>query len=371
MKFLAKLQHMAASEIMNIIPNDIYEEIKHKDPHPLFQAYVVGHEGEASAKAVGIGQKVLHWFSSAINKLWANLKYGTKVFHGHNIDSSHEGRQSIGEVVGKAVKTIQSKVNAIAITYIYPEFKDLPLNIASIEADVKLNPDETVHDIDVGDITGIALGNSALEKPAFAGATLLSQIQAFTEQTQFNEGGKKMNLEEVKTFIKEEGLDPSEVFSIEQLKDDAAMAAYVAEKEKIARSGEFAHRDRTDVKFKEESAKWEAEKKKKDEEIKKLKVKGAKTEATGLFDKKVKERKLDDKQTKFIKAKVEDFTPADLEKLDAEVDKFMDTLLEEYKSTAAIFGHKVKEEKEETKEETKGGGEPVEGETEGDNPLIP
>jgi len=40
---------MAASEIMNIIPPDLYDEIKAKDDHPLFQAYVVGHEGEARA----------------------------------------------------------------------------------------------------------------------------------------------------------------------------------------------------------------------------------------------------------------------------------------------------------------------------------
>lgn len=182
MKFSAKLQQMASSEIIDIIPKDIYEDIKRKDAHPLFQAYVVGHEGEIEGTVVGYGKKILHWFSSAINKLWEKLKYGTKIFHGHNVDSSHEGRQSIGEVVGKAIKTIQNKVNAIAITYIYPEFRDLPLNVASIEADVQINSDDSVHDVDVGDITGIALGNSKIDKPAFADATLLSQIQAMARE---------------------------------------------------------------------------------------------------------------------------------------------------------------------------------------------
>ncbi len=190
MKFTAKLQQMAASEIINIIPNDVYEEIKRKDPHPLFQAYVVGHEGEATGNMVGMGTKVLNWFSSAINKMWEKLKYGTKVFHNHNKDSGHEGRTSIGEVVGKAIKTIQDKVNAIAITYIYPEFKDLSLNVASIEADVRINPDDGVHDVDVGDITGIALGNSAVDKPGFAGATLLSQIQAMSKKLEITDEPK-------------------------------------------------------------------------------------------------------------------------------------------------------------------------------------
>ena len=148
MKFTAKLQQMAASEIMNIIPNDIHEEIKQKDSHPLFQAYVVGHEGEATGNVVGGGTRILNWFSSAINKLWKKLSYGTKIFHGHNPDSSHEGRQSIGEVVGKVVKTIKNKVNAIGIMYIYPEYRGLPLDVASTST--KLLPFK----IPLGDLHG-------------------------------------------------------------------------------------------------------------------------------------------------------------------------------------------------------------------------
>lgn len=190
MKFTAKLQQMASSEIIDIIPKDVYEDIKQKDSHPLFQAYVVGHEGEATGKMVGVGTKVLNWFSSAINKIWKNLKYGTKIFHGHNVDSSHVGRQSIGEVVGKAIKTIKNKVNAIAIMYIHPEYRDLPLNVASIEADIRINEDDGVHDMDVGDITGIALGNSAVDKPGFADAGLLSQIQAMTKKLEITDEPK-------------------------------------------------------------------------------------------------------------------------------------------------------------------------------------
>jgi len=189
MKFTAKLQQMASSEIMNIIPKDIYDEIKQRDPHPLFQAYVVGHEGEATGEVVGVGRKILNWFSSAINKIWKKLNYGTKIFHSHNIDSSHEGRQSIGEVVGKAIKTIKDKVNAIAIMYIHPEFRDLPLNVASIEVDMNIT-DDNVHDMNVGDITGIALGNSAVEKPGFEGATLLSQIQAMSKKLKITDEPK-------------------------------------------------------------------------------------------------------------------------------------------------------------------------------------
>jgi len=189
MKFTAKLQQMASSEIMNIIPKDIYEEIKQRDPHPLFQAYVVGHEGEATGEVVGVGTKILNWFSSAINKIWKKLSYGIKIFHSHNVDSSHEGRQSIGEVVGKAIKTIKDRVNAIAIMYIYPEYRDLGFDIASIEVDMDITGDN-VHDVNVGDVTGIALGNSKIEKPGFEGATLLSQIQAMSRKLEITDEPK-------------------------------------------------------------------------------------------------------------------------------------------------------------------------------------
>jgi len=146
------------------------------------------------------------WFSSAINKLWKKLQYGTKIFHGHNLDSSHAGRESIGEVVGKTVRTVKDKMSAIAIAYIYPDYSKLPLDVASIEADIVVNPDiniqDDIHDVDVGEVTGIALSSSALETPGFAGATLLSQIQAFakTDKIEDNKdkGDVRMTLKEIK-----------------------------------------------------------------------------------------------------------------------------------------------------------------------------
>jgi len=172
---------------------------------------------------------------------------------------------------------------------------------------------------------------------------------------------------EIKKLVGEEGISPSEIFGRDSLIDDPIVKGYVDEERKMASSGEYAHRKRTDTKFDEEKKKWEDEKKAKDEEIKKLKTEGAKVKAADLFGTKIKERKLDDKQSKFLKSKQGDFLPEDLEALDKEVDKFMDNKLEEYKETAKIFGHKT----EEKKEDVKGGGEPGEGGSSEDNELIP
>lgn len=360
MKFLARLQHIGASEILNIVPKDVYDEIKQKDAHPLFQAYVVGHEGEVKANIVGIGQRVMHWFSSAINKLWKNLQYGTKIFHGHNTDSSHDGRKTIGEIVGKTLKTVKDKVSAIAIAYIYPEYKELPLDIASIEADIMVNPDDSVHDVDVGDITGIALSSSMIDSPGFAGATLLSQIQGFANNKIDKKEGEKMTLKEIKEAITEGRIQVDELFDMTEIGKNKAVQEHFQE------SGNIKRYERLEKKFNESEKAWADKEAGFQDTIKKMGVDGAKVKANDLFTKKAKDRKLDDKQTKFITAKQPDFTPDDIEKLDAEVDKFMDDKLDEFKITAKIFG-----DEEEKDPENKGGGEPGDEKNEGDASYIP
>jgi len=368
MKILAKLQHMAASEIMNIIPPDLYDEIKTKDDHPLFQAYVVGHEGEDRATFVGIGQKVMTWFSSAINKLWKKLQYGTKIFHGHNLDSSHAGRESIGEVVGKTIKTVKDRVSAIAIAYIYPDYKKLPLDVASIEADIVVNPDinvqDDIHDVDVGEVTGIALSNSALETPGFAGATLLSQIQAFakTDKIEDNKdkGDVRMTLKEIKAAIDEGRIQVDELFDMTEIGKNKAIQEHFQE------SGNIKRYERLEKKFNESEKEWTDKEKGFEDKIKGLGIESAKVKSNDLFSKKAKDRKLDDKQVKFITAKQPAFIPEDVESLDKEVDKFMDDTLDEYKLNAEIFGEKT-----EVDPENKGGGEPGAEGGEGDASHIP
>jgi hypothetical protein len=169
---------------------------------------------------------------------------------------------------------------------------------------------------------------------------------------------EKITLPEIKKLLEEEGISPDEVFGIAQLKESPSMQGYIEERERKAAGGEFSHRERTDKKFVEESEKWEKEKKEKDEEIKKLKIDGAKRDATELFSSKMKERKVDKQQEAFLKSKQSDFTPEDPEKLDKEVDTFLDVKVEEYNKTAKIFGRKTGEPKG---GEPKGGGEPGEG----------
>lgn len=356
MKFKARLLHMAATEIKAMIPPYYFDDIKRRDPKPLFLAFVVGQEGKAEATWVGVGNIVKTWFADAIGKMTRMIWPGLKLFHGHEETNETEGRQEIGEVAGSRAQTVNNKYSAVIAAYIYPEFKNLPLNVASVEVEVESQDiDGDIRAIDVKEITAIALGNSAVDKPGFPGATLLGELQAFANG-QKKKGDDKMTLEEIKEFIKTEGLDPSEVFAQEQILEDPVVVGYV--KAEVATKGgnEYQARKRNLAEYETKTTELEAEKKKLEDENKKLKTEGAKIKAADLFDKKAKERKLDEKQVKFVDMKRSTFTPEDLENVDKEVDKFMDTALEDYKKTASdIFGIK-----EEEKSDLSPGGEPNE-----------
>jgi|GEM_PF-5239442 len=182
MRIRATLLFMAESEIKAMIPPYYFADIKRRDPKPLFKAYVVGQEGQAEASWVGVGKVVKNWFKDAIGKLVRKIYAGLKLFHNHEeTNEPDETRTEIGEVAGSRAKMIDGKFSAVIAAYIYPEYKDLPLDIASIEADIIVNNDvsDDIHAVDVDEVTGIALGNSAVNKPGFPGATLLGELQAF------------------------------------------------------------------------------------------------------------------------------------------------------------------------------------------------
>jgi len=168
-----------------------------------------------------------------------------------------------------------------------------------------------------------------------------------------------ITIDEMKALIKEEKISPSRLFGSETLSEDPVVKGIVQEAVSHAKTIEYTHRKRLGDRFYSSDEEQEKENKKKDEKIKELEIKGAKRDATDLFSSKAKERKLSEKQMKFVAEKQGNFEPKDLEKLDKEVDVFMDETLEEYKKTAEIFGHKV-EKGTETEEKKTAGGEPGE-----------
>jgi hypothetical protein len=174
---------MASSEIAGMIPEEIIREIKKTDPNPLFRAYVVAHEGEARGNLVGYGNIVKKWYRAIVDKLHEKIEAGLQLFHGHGATNDQTGRIPIGRVVGKTRKIINGLWSSIVACYIEPASRRLNLDVASIEASMDLDVDSKGNLIatDIQDVSAIALGNSEIETPGFAGATLLGQLQAFAK----------------------------------------------------------------------------------------------------------------------------------------------------------------------------------------------
>lgn len=186
MRFRATLSEMAASEIMSMVGGERLAEIKARDPHPVIKAFVVGHEGESRGNLIGIGNVVKRWFKTMVHKLHERIQTGLQLFHGHVAGTNdHGGRVPIGEVVGKTLQNIDGRESVVVACYIRPEFKHLPLDVASVETNVEMRrvDDGTLDIVGIDDVTGIALGNSNVDTPGFAGATLIGALQAFERET--------------------------------------------------------------------------------------------------------------------------------------------------------------------------------------------
>ena len=114
---------------------------------------------------------------------------------------------------------------------------------------------------------------------------------------------EKITLGEIKEIIKAEKVSPSDLFGIEDLITDASIKGYVESAVKETQNklrGEAEQRRRGEEGLDKKGKEWENEKEEKDEEIKKLKIAGAKRDATELFTTKMKERKLDKKQISYV-----------------------------------------------------------------------
>lgn len=372
MRIPARYQAMAESELLEMIPASEYKRIKEEDPTPLFRAYVIGHEGESAGKLVEGGNIVSRWFRSAIEALYRKIQAGIKLFHDHAETNEHEGRVPIGEVVGKALRTIKQKLSTIIVAYIKPDFRGIPLDVASIEADLVFNKDSKgTYTSDVEQVTGIALGNSAINRPGFPGASLLAQVQAFAERrpkikaSRFNrekEGGE-MTLDEILEFIRTNKTKPSEIFDTDELAGDPIIKGFVKDASKGTSLNEYHARKRVEDEFAKAKTDYEAKIKVLEEKTSKQDAEIAKARVPTLFKKEAESRKLTDQQKKFIEKRLDKFKVTAPDKFEDEFKKHLDTEVEEFNTTAELFGIKIvkAEDKGVTDGKEKTGAEPSTG----------
>lgn len=332
----AKLQHMAAEELLAMVPADTLARIRLSDPNPEIRAYVIAHEGEAEGNMVGFGRRVMQYFRDAIIRLHDRLKIGTAVFHRHGQTNDHAGREAIGELVGKSLQTIRGKLHDVAAVYIAPKHRTQPLDIASIEADVVFTETEDpakCRAVDIGDITGIALSSSAVERPGFGGATLLATVQAFVEGETHT-----MTLEELRKAVAESKAKPSDLYPVEELTKDPAVTDRI---DKSFRAGKGEARKEMQTDIDDANKRIETLQKERDT----AKGEALRSRASATLEALAAGRKLTPEQKAFVQRRFDGFKTeaADEAGLKTDLQKHLDAELKEFDEVARLMGIKPAE----------------------------
>jgi hypothetical protein len=344
MKTTVHLQLMAAGEIMQYIPPATIEAIRQKDDHPLFRAYCIGEEGNATPNVIGMGGRVLNWMRAAISAMVTKLQFGTKIFLNHAATNEHDGRTVVGELVGKALEYIGGKMRAVAVTYIYPQYRDVPADAASIEADIEVDPSgrsNVVDGVHLLGVTGIAVGDSRYNKPAFAAAGLVAQLQAF--DIQGNESGgtqmPEVTIETIKDFIGIRRLDPSEVFSETAIGRDPKVRGLV--------KAEFDQRTRLEKELDDLKKDGTAKVTKLEADNKTLRMTLVGGKAQALAQAIIVERKMPEPRARFIALKIPEFKVegevVDDATIKTQLNKFIDSQVDEFTKLEQVFTGKPAE----------------------------
>jgi hypothetical protein len=210
----ASIQEMAQGEVKALISDHLYNAVKEADPHPLFVALSLAHEGKSYGRIIGRrgadmgAEKIwprsrIHELVKLINKA-INPRYttntkrapaqgtsGIPLYLFHNRDNSP--RKPVGRILTAISRHIRGKVHAVGLAYITEQevkkkIRKGELDTCSIEAELEFQSStsksagrEWIVNA-VKKITGIALGSKAFQKPGFAEAGILAAVQEFDDE---------------------------------------------------------------------------------------------------------------------------------------------------------------------------------------------
>lgn len=248
-------------------------------------------------------------------------KEGTKFFVGHNADNSTSGRKDVGEIVSSFLKEINGKLHNIVVGHFPEESEVKDLDIISMEANIDTDMYNNVNDV-MG-ISGIAMDSSITNSPAFPGARLMSAIQCFEDpdknKTNLEKETKVATFEEVKAWVREHNVHPSQLYTEKQIQNDRDFSHVFDENSKLKADNELLTKSNNTLKEQSET----------------LVTEKAKGETKTFLTDMMKEG-YTDKQKEFITQK---FGSAELKTNDeAGVKNFLDNAKKEYADFAKLFG---------------------------------
>lgn len=255
-----------------------------------------------------------------IHRIAQKIKEGTKFFLGHGATNSHEGRESVGEVIASFVKDIGGRLSHIIIGHFPDETKVKDMDVCSMEADIYTDNENVVGD--VNEISGIALGSSDKENPAFPGALRLGTVQCFDEgeknKTSNKEKKMALTFEEVKSAIRDMNIHPWQLYDLDDIKNDRVFSKAFTELESLRNENEKLKKDNEEIQTKSKEA------------VRQLDITNAKKQLDAVME------GLTDKQKTFITKR---FNPDSQEDLTEDgLKKFVENAKKEFAETARLFG---------------------------------
>lgn len=308
---------LSPEELKQKIPKEKLEQLKGKG---VLQAYTLAQEGLSHPKILGQGTETLRWPKSVIHQIAEKIKQGTKFFIGHGENNSHDNRESVGEVLTSFVKEIKGKISNVIIGYFPEKEKVNEMDTCSMEADVFTDNDNIVGD--VNDVSGIALGSSDKDNPAFPGALRLSMVQCFGKEDDKDENKpkeKQMTFEDIKKGIRDLNIRPWQIFTLDDMKEDRNYGKLFSENSTLKSDNERLTNENKEIKDKSKEA------------IRTADV----TSSKGRLDK-IMEEGYTDKQKKFIGGR---FDPEAFEDLsDDKLKEYVENGKKEFADTAKLFG---------------------------------
>jgi hypothetical protein len=247
-----EIQAMNENDILGMIDSVTLAGIKRYNPHPFFRAFSLCHEGTSQPKILGeTKQQPISWGRKAIQSIKDIVLKGIKFFKGHNEDSSTNGRESFGEVIANKEIEIAGKLHHVIVGYFPDKEKVKDDDIISQEGLWTLvkQGGQIIAD-KVEEITGIAMSNSKIDKPAFENARQLAEIQCFEkefiqasgEDADKNKTGGDpvknkevvMTLNDVISYIKENKVNISQLnYTIEDVRKDRELGKIFDEAESL------------------------------------------------------------------------------------------------------------------------------------------
>lgn len=236
-------------QILEMIPKETLNKIKEKDAHPFFQVYSICHPGVSTPKVLNAENKPITWVTKAVQSIKNLVLKGVKLFSGHNKDNSTDNREVIGEVVHDFQQEINGDLHHLVITYHNPKVRNEAKQYDICSQEAVWNLIETAKGYLAGKIeklTGIALGKSDNEAPAFAGAQrrgmVQAMIQSFDEQRQPErsqsmgigiEDFGKITITQLKQICEERNVWPWQIFTEDQIKNDKIFGKIYHENTKL------------------------------------------------------------------------------------------------------------------------------------------